>query len=167
MEPFNAVVIYGLINSLILTFVVLLSLFKNPRIWMSHLPPEVQRILPPKTATEKRQSLIVLILFLNIFLIIPACALANIYPPITFLEAFSTTYSISFMFNLTDLLFLDWIVICTITPSFIRVKGVDRQVYKNYRKHLMDFFKGAVVIFIPSLCSALLGLVLSNIKHAH
>jgi hypothetical protein len=128
---------------------------------------EVQKRLPAKTAIEKRQSLIVLILFLSIFLLVPSWAVANVSPPSTFLQAFIITYSISFMFNLTDLLIIDWFVICTLTPGFVRLEDVDEQVYKNHSKHLKDFFRGTVVIITPSLCSTLLGLLLSNIKHAH
>lgn len=165
MELVNTIVVYGLLNSSILTSLILISLYINPRIWMSHLPVKVQREISGKSGVEKMQSLIVLILFLSILLTLPLLAVINYGKQLTFIEALSITYSVNFMFNLTDLLFIDWLIICTLTPDFIRVKGVDERVYKDYGKHLVEFFKGAVVIIIPSIFSGLLGFMV--IKHGH
>lgn len=145
-----------------LTSLILVSLYINPRIWMRHLPVKIQSKIPAKSVQEKRQSLIVLILFLITLLTVPAIAIVNYGNRLTFMETFCLAYSINFVFNLTDLLFIDWLIICTFTPSFIKIKGVDECLYKNYWKHLIDFCKGSVVIIIPSFCSSLLGLLLKK-----
>ncbi len=36
-------------------------------------------------------------------------------------------------FNLTDLLIIDWLIVCTLTPDFIKVKGIEDDVYKTIR----------------------------------
>lgn len=147
---------YGPLTSLLLSVLIIVSLFIQPRIWMKDLPKEVQTAIPPKTKLEKRQSIIVLILFLFILLVMPVKAMIAYGSPITLLEAWLITFSIYFIFNLVDLLVIDWLIVCTITPDFIRVKGVDLQVYKNYSKHLKDFFKGILLIAVFSFLFSLI-----------
>lgn len=162
MDFIDIILVYGILTSLLLSALILVSLYIQPRIWMQDLPKEVQQSIPPKNKREKKQTLIVMILFLVILILLPAFAVTrNINQP-TFLQAWLITYSIYFIFNLTDLLIIDWLIICTFTPSFIKIKGIDEQVYKNYRKHLLDFLKGVAIITVPSFVSCLLGYYLNK-----
>lgn len=154
----DIIAVYGLMTSFALASLILISLYINPRIWIRHLPIEIQRKIPEKSKMEKRQSLVVLILFLTVLIVLPSIAVVNYGNQMTLVKAFIITYNINFLFNITDLLLIDWLIICTITPSFIKFNGVDETVYKNYRKHLMDFFRGAIIIIVPSVFSSLFGI---------
>lgn len=164
MPLFHIILTHGLITALLLMALILISLYINPRIWLQDLPKQVQMSIPPKTSKEKRQSLIVLALFLTILIAIPAIGVINYDSQPTLLQAWFITYSILFIFNLSDLLLIDWLIVCTITPSFIKIKGIDERVYKNRHKHLKDFLKGLVVIAVPSLLSCLIGYFMLNLQ---
>jgi len=157
MELIDTILVYGLLTSLLLAALTLTSLYIQPRIWMQDLPKEIQQSMPSKTKKEKRQTLVVLILFLGIIILLPSIAVTKYSSQPTLLQAWLITYSVYFIFNLTDLLFIDWLLVCTITPGFIKLEGVDEHVYKKYRKHLKDFLKGTVAIILPSFLSALIG----------
>lgn len=148
MEWLQVILVYGLLNALLLTLLILASFFVQPRIWMQDLPKEVQITIPPKTKREKEQSYVVMVLFLFILSAIPIIAMKAYSGRITLLEAWLITFGIYLIFNLTDLLIIDWLIVCTITPDFMKIKGVDDQVYKNYSKHLKDFFKGILPLAI-------------------
>jgi len=164
MEKIIITIIYGGTASLLLSVIILLSLYFNPRIWMQDLPKKVQAEIPPKSKKEKNQTIFVLILFLAVFLFLPTMAVVRSAVvsevPITLLDAFIISYCVLFFFNLTDLLIIDWLIVCTITPNFIRLKGIDESVYKNYSKHLTDFLKGTIIISVPAFVSGMVGYVL-------
>lgn len=160
-EQVHAIGIYGSVTSLLLCAVILASLYWNPRIWMRGLPKEVQKKLPPKSRREKWQTLLVSILLFTILFVFPSLAVANLAVKPTLPQAFLICYSIYFIFNLTDLFIIDWLIVCTLTPKFIRIKNVDESEYKNYRKHGKDFLKGTVYIALPALISSLVGYLIS------
>ncbi|MBK7149440.1 MAG: hypothetical protein IPH78_11625 [Bacteroidetes bacterium] len=162
MEMLDTILVYGFLTSFLLTILILGSLYVQPRIWMQDLPIEVRQTIPAKTKGEKQQTLVVLILFLLILILIPSIAVIQFVSQPTFFQAWCIAYAVYFIFNLTDLLFIDWLVVCTITPNFIKVKGVDEYVYKNYAKHLKDFMKGMLIIIVPSLLSGSIGFFIAK-----
>lgn len=159
MEIIDTILRYGLLTTFLLTSLILGSLYMQPRIWLQGLPQEVQISIPQKTKKEKKQTFVVMILFLLILLGFPVIAIVNSVQHPTLWQAWVISYSVYFIFNLTDLLFIDWLIVCTITPDFIKVKGVDEYVYKNYKKHFTDFLKGIVILIVPSFLSGLLGYI--------
>lgn len=165
MDLINIILVYGLVTSLLLSVLILTSLYIQPRIWIQKLPEEVQISISPKTKKEKKQTYIVLILFLSILLALPIIAVTNYGSHPTLLETWVINFSIYFLFNLTDLLIIDWLIVCTITPGFLKIKGVDIQVYKNYLNHLQDFFKGIILIAVLSILSSLISYFISQCIH--
>jgi len=157
MEEIYTILAYGGVTSLLLSAVILFSLYINPRIWMQDLPKEVQKTIPQKSIKEKKQTLFVSIAFIMILLVLPATAVVSVVTQPLFSQAFLVSYLVYFTFNLTDLLFIDWLVVCTLTPDFIRIEGVDETVYKNYSKHAKDFLKGIILSILPALISAIHG----------
>lgn len=162
MKLIDIITFYGFLTSVALTLIILISLYAWPRIWLKRLPGEVKSSIPQKTKKEKKQTLVVMMLFLIILIGIPAFAVTKYSQP-TILQAWFICYSICFLFNLIDLLIIDWLFICTITPRSIRLKGVNQSVYKDYSKHLKNFFMGIFVIIIPSFLSGVLGFIISKI----
>ncbi|MBN2051210.1 MAG: hypothetical protein JW760_12230 [Spirochaetales bacterium] len=58
-------------------------------------------------------------------------------------------------FNLVDLLIIDWLVFCLLTPRFIRLPGTDGHPgYKNYGYHSKAFLKGCLFSTAASLLFA-------------
>ncbi len=161
-EIVNGIFIYGLISSLLLSSIIVSSLMINPRIWMQDLPKELQQKIPPKTKKEKQQTWYVMLPFMTIILLGPVFAITDylgvIHPTsLNFVQCLILSYGMYFIFNLFDLLIIDWLLICTITPKFIQIPGITASDLKNYKKHGMDFIKGIFLIIIPSIISAFLG----------
>jgi hypothetical protein len=64
-----------------------------------------------------------------------------------------------FLFNLVDWLILDWLIICTITPSFVVLPGTEGMAgYKNYWMHFKGFLIGTVLSMLVGLIAT--GIVL-------
>lgn len=160
------ILFYGLLTSFLLTILILISLYIQPRIWITKLPQKVQNFIPEKTKKEKIQAFVVFFLFIVILFLFPVVAVTQYVSQPTFLEIWLITFSIYFIFNLTDLLIIDWLIICTITPGFIQINGVDISVYKNYSKHLIDFFKGIILMAVFSFLSSLISCFISQQIHS-
>jgi hypothetical protein len=70
-------------------------------------------------------------------------------PSATFLCFLTVSWAIMLAGNVFDLLILDWLMFCTITPSFVVIKGTEgNRGYKNYRFHFVGFLKGILITFI-------------------
>ena len=55
------------------------------------------------------------------------------------------------MFNLVDLLVMDWLIVCTITPRFLVLPGTEGMAgYKDYRTHPRGFVIGSAVAIMGS-----------------
>jgi hypothetical protein len=133
----------------------------NPRIYLQNYPKEIQNAAIPKNEKEKRNTRILRLFFIIIFIGFPVIT--------TSLYSIQNNESISFLYyilhfviilqlaNLNDLLVLDWLILCKITPKFIVIPGTNKNPgYKNYRFYFLGFIKG---IFIAGLFSVLLALI--------
>lgn len=57
--------------------------------------------------------------------------------------------------NLWDLLVVDWLIGCTITPKFIILPGTEGAAgYKNYAFHFRGFLIGTVISIVVGLIVA-------------
>ncbi|WP_448701202.1 hypothetical protein ACFGVR_03660 [Mucilaginibacter sp. AW1-3] len=155
------ILIQSLIYCGLLTAVLAVMSFGNPRVMLQKYPPEIQKAVAPKTETEKKQTLIYSLPFLLVIVGYPITSTwficHQLHP--TFAQVFVYIWILTSAFNLYDLLILDWLIFCTITPRFIIIKGSEgNQGYKNYRFHFTGFLKGIVITFVLSVI--LSGLVL-------
>jgi len=65
---------------------------------------------------------------------------------IGFPAAFLNVFGILSVFNAVDLLLIDWLVFCAITPRFLVIKGTEGMAgYKDYLFHLKGFATGTVL----------------------
>ena len=155
------ILFYGSVISILMTLNILLSLWINPRMWIQDLPEKLRKKIPPKTKAEKLQTLLVLLPFMILFFLGPVIAITDVLDisPLKpdFIHSLLIAYGINLIFNLMDLLVIDWLVICTITPEFARIPGIEIGEIRDYRKHGIDFLKGLFIIVIPSLISGSAG----------
>ena len=151
----------GMILSGIASLFLITVLYVNPRLLMHGYPEEIQSQAPSKTALEKRQSLIIGLLFLILLVALPIASTLTlkrqIGETVSFLQLFAHAFGILFIFNIVDLLLLDWLLFCTITPKFIVIPGTEGlAAYKEYRHHFRAFMKGTVVSIVAGVVIAAL-----------
>ncbi len=114
---------YGLMMSIGLGVVITLSQVLNAEIWLEDYPPDIREKFGSMRQQAKRQKGIVSIFFLLaalgpiIALVIRLNTIANGTP--TFGMIFWSVLIAMMIFNLFDLLVLDWLIFAGITPQFI------------------------------------------------
>ena len=65
---------------------------------------------------------------------------------------------VQFLFvTIGDLVFLDWLVISKITPTFVIIPGTNKDDYKDFTHHFKGHAKAAVPIIV--LCLVIAGIV--------
>ncbi|MFH1975023.1 MAG: nitroreductase [Pseudomonadota bacterium] len=149
----------GAILSALASAVILISLRVNPRIFLQDYPRDIQERVPPKTPAERRLSLLIGIPFLLLLLAVPAFSSWTLKhsssTPVTFWTLFLNASGVAFVFNLVDLLLLDWGIMCMLTPRFLVVPGSEGAAgYKDYRYHFRGFLVGSVLSVAAGLVIA-------------
>jgi hypothetical protein len=128
----------------------------NPRIFLRHCPKEIQEIVPPKSDKERRMSILLGLLIGAPF------ASALLWRTATlgshsFWELFAYAFGVLFIFNLVDLLILDWFIVCWVKPRWVILPGTEHIAIPNpYVHHFKEFLMGTVGLAILGLAIAAL-----------
>jgi hypothetical protein len=135
----------GAILSAIASLLVMMTQRFNPRLFLQDYPEEIQARVPPKTDKETRQSLMLGIPFLILLVAVPFISTLTLKrqggEAVAFLQLFLNAFGVAFIFNLVDLLLLDGLIFCFITPKFVVIPGTEGMAaYKDYLFH----FKGSI-----------------------
>ena len=159
MFSIHRVVLDGAVLSIIASLLILVSLRINPRMWLQDYPQDIQNKVPPKTEREKRQSLIVGMPFLVVLVVVPFISTMTLNRQgggdVSFLQLSLNAFGVAFIFNLVDLLVLDWLVFCTVTPKFLVIPGTEGvEGYKDYYFHFRAFLTGSVLSVVAGLVIA-------------
>lgn len=155
----HVVLLYGSILSLFFSMPVLISLYIRPSLWRNDAPAVVRDKMAPLTSGEKAVGAILGVFLIGIVIIIPAMAdralVINGVTEYTMLVMYN--YLILQFMNLVDLIIIDWLIVCTITPSFLIIPGLEeyRAAYRDYGKHFKDFVKGSIILILPAFISAI------------
>lgn len=159
MLSIHRIILDGALLSIIASLLILVSLRINPRMWLQDYPPDIQDKVPPKTEREKRQSLIIGIPFLLVLAAVPFISTLTLNRQsgggASFLQLFVNASGVVFVFNLVDLLLLDWLMFCTITPKFLVIPGTEgMEGYKDYYYHFKASLTGTVLSVVAGLVMA-------------
>lgn len=140
----------------------LLALMRfSPRLFLgkNDMPPDILAAVPPKTEQEKRQSLILGIPFVIAIFAVPLISTlqfrqqAGADASILLLSLHA--FAILLIFNLFDLLVLDFLLFCTITPKFMVVPGTEGFAgYKDYGFHVKQHVRGILFMVLAALIIA-------------
>jgi len=70
----------------------------------------------------------------------------------SFLQVLKFIFIIAMTWNVVDLLIMDWLIVCTITPKWVVIKGTEKcKGYKDYFFHFKGFLLGCVYTMIMAL----------------
>lgn len=122
----------------------------NPRIWgYQDYPDRIKEKIPPQSRRERIiAGLVGIPWFVFIFtypLVSTAFLETELGGEISFEVAFINIFFMVFLFFLTDLVVLDWLIISKITPKFIIIDGTTPEDYKDFSHH----YKSHLIAFIP------------------
>ena len=149
----------GLILSLLASAVLIALLRINPRLFLQDYPEPIQALAPPKTVQEKRQGLLLGLPFLILLVAVPLWSTLRLQQQAgghaALMDLFLNAFGVLFVFNVWDLVVLDWGVFCTITPHFLVIPGTEgAPAYKDYVYHLRASMMGTVLCLVVGLVLA-------------
>jgi hypothetical protein len=155
--------LYGLGLSLALTAIMIVSGAVALDMFVSDYPPDIQQKYGPMSPRSARLRPYIAGLFFIAVLIIPLLGLYALrlqVGNIPFTSAFVFSAAALLVFNIYDLLILDWLFFCTIQPRSMVLPGTEGMAgYRDYRFHFIGFLKGLGFCFAGSLIIAALWLV--------
>lgn len=71
---------------------------------------------------------------------------------VSFLTVLLFIFIIAMMWNVADLLVMDWLIICRITPKWVIIRGTEGcKGYHDYMYHFKGFLIGCIYTVIMSL----------------
>ncbi|HCS40798.1 MAG TPA: hypothetical protein DIW44_14605 [Anaerolineaceae bacterium] len=141
--------IHILIYLVVLSILLLASVFYNPRSWLHRMPPEVVAKVPARTATEKHTALITGLPFLLVTILYPIIYVL-LQQSANFFQNFLLFCAFFMGFTIWDTLVLDLIIVCTISPRRFLVPGTNREDYRNKLYHIKAGSKGLVISLVFS-----------------
>ncbi|MCB0114928.1 MAG: hypothetical protein R2873_14715 [Caldilineaceae bacterium] len=149
----------GIILSAISTIYLLGIMLINPRIMLGDYPKAIQERVPAKTEREGRLSLLIGVPFLALLLVAPLLSTWLLEQrsgdAVSFVQLFFNAAGVVFVFNLFDLLILDWLIFCLITPKFIMIPGSEGMAaYKDFGFHFRGFLVGTTLSIVVGLVVA-------------
>jgi hypothetical protein len=146
--------LYGGVLSAVL-YVLLLGLLRvNPEILLNDYPADIRKKYGPMSERSKRQRIPAAITIGAVALGIVAASFSEVRATaggsIPFLTAFVHLFVMLSVFNVVDLLLLDWPLVA-IGPRFMILPGTEGSAgYKDYWFHFRGFLIGAVLILFAS-----------------
>jgi hypothetical protein len=154
----NAAIVNGAVLSLVLVIIMFISGFIALDMWVGDYPPDIREKFGPMSARARRLRPYFGVAVFLAALAVPILGLAAFRQangPIAFVPALVFGMLAVFVFNLFDLLVLDWLFFCTIQPRSMVLPGTEGMAgYRDYRFHFIGFLKGLGFCLAGSLVIA-------------
>jgi hypothetical protein len=150
----------GLICSLVMSVLIIASLYANPRLWLQDYPKAIQAKVPPLNRQEKRWRLLLAVPLIALLMGFPLYSTYNAEVAnggtLPFLSAFLHAFIVSNIFNLWDAIVLDLALLTFMKPKFATIPGAEgmEYLYNDWGMHLTNFLKGVVFCTVFSLIVA-------------
>jgi hypothetical protein len=156
----NSALVCGMVLSVVLTAIMIISAAIAPDMWVGDYPPDVKERFGPMSPRAARIRPFVAVFVFGAAFAVPIIGLYLLslnVGPIGVLPALAFSVIVLLVFNVFDLLVLDWLLFCTIQPRVMVLPGTEGMAgYRDYRFHFIGFLKGSM------FCTAG-GLVLASI----
>ena len=156
---FYAALVCGLILSIVLTAFMLVIGSVALDMFVGDYPPDIRQKYGPMSPRAARLRPYVATLLFLIVLIVPVIGLFALQArttSISFLPAFVFSSFTLLVFNIYDLIILDWLFFCTIQPRSMVLPGTEGMAgYRDYRFHFIGFLKGLGFCTVGGLLIAL------------
>lgn len=149
--------IHCFIYAAIYTATLLIIVLKNPRLLLECYPEEIKYQVKPKTLYEaaiakKYKTIFVIVCVMYPFIVTCFNSLKYGWE---FWQTALFSFRLMTFVNIYDLLIIDWLIFCTITPKFVIISGTSgNEGYKNYNIHFFNFLRAFIIITGISIFSA-------------
>lgn len=160
---FSNALIYGLVLSLVLTLLTVISGTIALDMFVDDYPPDIKKKYGPMSPRAARlRPYIATLLFITV-LVVPTIGLFALQAEIDsvpFLPAVIFSGIALLVFNTFDLIILDWLFFCTIQPRSMVLPGTEGMAaYRDYRFHFIGFLKGLGFTVVGSLLIAIFWMI--------
>ncbi|HEV8580538.1 MAG TPA: hypothetical protein VGX68_15835 [Thermoanaerobaculia bacterium] len=150
--------LWGLLMSAVLFAFILAVVRFNPEIMLQDYPPDIRARYGPMSERTKRQRIPVAIVSVLVLLAVVAGSFLRLPEiwgdDVGFLPAFVHLYTMFTVFNVLDLLVMDWLMV-RLQPRFIVLPGTEGMAgYQSYWFHFRGFLIGLPITLAASLLFA-------------
>ncbi len=150
---------YGGTLSAAMAVVILWSLRVNAEVWLGDYPPDIRERYGEISAKGKRQRILFAFPILLPLLGIAVALVFRLHQlagaELTFWQVALAVFVCWNVFNLFDLVVVDWLIFVRLQPKFIVLPGTEGMAgYKDYLFHFKAFLTGVVVSAAVSLATA-------------
>ncbi|MEM6900896.1 MAG: hypothetical protein AAF583_14150, partial [Pseudomonadota bacterium] len=136
----------GLVLCLLLSAVVVPSFFWKPRIWLRDFPKDIQDMVDPMTRAEKRVAGIVGVFIVAIMLALIVASTLRFGFDNGYLVAALHAYLLFQLFNLFDMVIIDWGILLAINPAKPPIPGTENaEGWRDFGFHAMKSAKGVLL----------------------
>ena len=154
--------LWGMIFGVVFSIAMLIIGRINAEMILNDYPPDIRaKYGVMSEATRKQANLMTLPLLATLGLVVALGLgqLRNISGALTFVETLIVSTIIFQMWNLLDLVLLDWFLLMTLKPKFMILPGTEGMAgYSDYRFHFRKFLNGIVFTFILALVVTVIAL---------
>lgn len=157
--------IFGAALSTVLVILMVISAAIVPDMWVNDYPPDIRDKYGPMSERARRLRPYFAVPFFVVTLIFPLLALFRLEAitaaPVDFASAFLSSFLVILVFNVFDLLILDWLLFNAVQPKMMVLPGTEGMAgYRDYRFHFIGFLKGLGFCLVGGLLSAVLWVII-------
>ena len=150
---------YGAILSGAMSILILGSLRTNAEIWVGDYPPDIRERYGPISKKGRKQKILFSIPILLTPIAIAVGLLAHLHAvsgsEIPFWSAALGVFIMGSVFNVFDLVVIDWFLFVRVQPKFIILPGTEGMPgYRDYFFHFKAFLVGVVLSGVISVLAA-------------
>lgn len=147
LEIFAYASIAGAALSVLLMVLMAVSFWIAPDMWVGDYPPEIEQRYGEMSEKAKRYRTPVAMLFFGLVVLVPLLGIVWLRSSTGLTLGFPEYVIFSFIclsiFNLVDLLVIDWLIFVTIQPDVVVLPGTEGMTgYKDYGFHFRAFLSG-------------------------
>ena len=145
---------WGVVFGLVFSIAMLIIGRVNAEMILNDYPPDVRAKFGPMSEKTRKQANLAslpLLATLGLIVALGLGQLRNLTGVLTFLNTFIVVTTIFQMWNLLDLVLLDWFLLMTLKPRFMILPGTEGMAgYSDYGFHFRKFLNGIVFTLILS-----------------
>ncbi|HET9915046.1 MAG TPA: hypothetical protein VFQ13_24360 [Anaerolineales bacterium] len=162
MQLLQLGVVWGTVFGLVFSIAILIMGRVNAEMIINDYPPDVRAKFGAMSERTRKQANLATLPLLATLGLVVALGLGQLRSKVgelTFVNTFIVTTMIFQIWNLLDLVLLDWFLLMTLKPRFMILPGTEGMAgYSDYMFHFHKFLNGIVFTLILSLIVTVIAL---------